>query len=81
MHCLGLIHALTAAKGAPAHLGLREPRSLEATILSMADRLSGEGELFERMAPTEGGFGQFHKHMKGRPFVVAREESDECLSR
>jgi 3'-5' exoribonuclease len=72
-HFLGLVHALTAAKGAPAHLGLREPRSLEATILSMADRLSGEGEMFSRLAPAAGGFGKYHRHLKGRPFVARLE--------
>lgn len=69
-HYLGLIHALTAAKGAPAWLGLREPRSLEATILSMADRLSGEEELYARLTSAEGGFGRYHKQLKYRPFVV-----------
>lgn len=69
-HYLGLIHALTAAKGAPAWLGLREPRSIEATILSMADRLSGEEELYARLAPAEGGFGRYHKQLRYRPFVV-----------
>lgn len=69
-HYLGLVHALTAAKGAPAYLGLREPRSLEATILSMADRLSGEGDLYGRLADPEGGFGKYHRHLRGRPFVV-----------
>ncbi|MDI6749501.1 MAG: HD domain-containing protein [Rhodocyclaceae bacterium] len=70
-HYLALIHALTAAKGAPPHLGLREPRSLEATILSMADRLSGENELFGRLANPAGGFGKYHRHLKGRPYVAA----------
>jgi 3'-5' exoribonuclease len=69
-HYLGLIHALTAAKGAPAWLGLREPRSIEATILSMADRLSGEEELYQRLAPSVGGFGRYHKQLKYRPFVI-----------
>ncbi|NJA89813.1 HD domain-containing protein [Rhodocyclus tenuis] len=69
VHYLGLIHALTAAKGAPQWLGLREPRSLEATILSMADRLSGEEELYGRLAPVEDGFGRYHPHLRGRPFV------------
>jgi 3'-5' exoribonuclease len=55
---------------ARAWLGLREPRSLEATILSMADRLSGEEELYARLASAEGGFGRYHKQLKYRPFVV-----------
>lgn len=72
-HYLGLVHALTAAKGAPAWLGLREPRSIEATILSMADRLSGEEELYQRLAPVEGGFGRYHKLLKYRPFVTGTD--------
>lgn len=72
-HYLGLIHALTAAKGAPAWLGLREPRSIEATILSMADRLSGEEELYQRLAPAEGGFGRYHKQLQYRPFVTGTD--------
>lgn len=69
-HFLALIHALTAAKGAPPHLGLREPKSLEASILSMADRLSGECDLHRQLSPPEGGFGRFHRHLKGRPYVT-----------
>lgn len=72
-HYLGLIHALTAAKGAPVWLGLREPRSIEATILSMADRLSGEEDLYTRLAPAEGGFGRYHKQLKYRPFVIGSD--------
>jgi 3'-5' exoribonuclease len=41
-HYLALLHAITAAKGAPDWLGLREPLSLDAHILSMVDRLSGQ---------------------------------------
>ena len=69
-HYLALMHALTAVKGAPAWTGLREPASLEASILSMADRLSGQGDLTESMAPESDGFGGYHKHLNGRPFVV-----------
>ena len=76
---LGLIHALTAAKGAPAHLGLREPRSLEATILSTADRLSGEGEMVSRHANPKAGFGRYHRHLKGRPFVSVAENERGVL--
>lgn len=67
-HYLSLIHALTAAKGAPEYLGLREPRSLEASILSKVDRLSGEGDLHRQVATKGNGFGQYHSHLGGRPF-------------
>lgn len=69
-HYLALLHALTAVKGAPEWMGLREPVSLEASILSMADRLSGQGELIGSLAPEGYGFGKYHKHLRGRPFVV-----------
>lgn len=67
---LALIHTLTCAKGAPPYLGLREPQSLDATILQMADRLSAQSELIGRHAPTRAGFGRFHPHLGMRPFVV-----------
>lgn len=69
-HWLSLIHALTAAKGAAPYLGLREPRSIEAAILSSADRLSGEGELIGRLATPEGGFGKYHKRFRGACFIT-----------
>lgn len=69
-HYLALLHAITAAKGAPVWLGLREPRSLDAHILSMVDRLSGHAELLSRHAPPQGGFGAYHQHLGGRPYVL-----------
>ena len=78
---LGLIHALTAAKGAPTWLGLREPRSLEATILSMADRLSGEVDLYGQLAPETAGFGRYHPQLRGRALVVGAEAGDAARAR
>jgi 3'-5' exoribonuclease len=74
-HLIGLLHALTAAKGAPAYLGLREPRSIEATILTTADRMSGEADFYRRLSDGEAGFGEYHHHLGGRPFITepARE--------
>jgi 3'-5' exoribonuclease len=69
-HYLGLIHALTSARGAPDWLGLREPCTLDAVLLSAADRLSGQIELMTRHSPSESGFGRFHPHLRGRPYVV-----------
>lgn len=69
-HYLGLVHALTAAKGAPDWLGIRPPMSMDATILSMADRLSGESDLHAQLAPGGTGFGKYHRHLGGRPYVV-----------
>lgn len=69
-HRLALIHILTSAKGAPPWLGLREPQSLEAKLLSMADRASGEGQLIRRHAPRSTGFGQHHRHVGMQPYVI-----------
>lgn len=68
---LSLMHALTATKGAPNWVGIREPVSPEANLLSVADRLSGSDDLFRQTASNNDGFGDYHKHMKGRPFLVA----------
>lgn len=73
-HYLALLHALTAAKGAE-WLGVREPVSLEANILSAADRLSGHSDLMGRLAPERAGFGAYHRHLKGRPYVVGDMEA------
>lgn len=67
---LGLMHVLSAVKGAPSWIGLREPKSAECNLLSMADRLSGQDDLFEQVKPNESGFGRFHKHLRGRPYVL-----------
>jgi len=68
---LSLLHALTAVKGAPDWVGIREAVSPEAHLLSMADRLSGQDDLYKQTMPTKEGFGRYHKHLKGRPFLVA----------
>lgn len=68
---LSLVHALTAAKGAPDWVGIREPVSPEANLLSVADRLSGHDDLFKQTMPMQPGFGRYHKHLKGRPFMLA----------
>lgn len=78
LHCLGLLHTLTAAKGAPAHLGLREPLSIEATILSAADRVSGQTDLYSRLSGGGTGFGEYHRHLHGRPFVTGPAEVELC---
>jgi len=68
---LSLLHALTAAKGAPDWIGIREPKSPEALLLSIADRLSGQDDLFTQTMPIDDGFGRYHKHLRGRPFLIA----------
>ena len=78
-HYFSLMHALTAAKGGE-WLGIREPVSLEASLLSAADRLSGQMDLVGRMAPENPGFGNYHKHLKGRPYVVGESENRQDLA-
>lgn len=71
---LALLHMINAVKGAPAWLGLREPRCLEAEILSMADRLSGQEDVHTRCAPeSQAGFGSFHAHVGRRTYVTRKE--------
>lgn len=72
---LSLVHALSAAKGAPSWLGLREPRNIEATILSMADRMSGHGDLYDQLAPAKSGYGKYHRHIGGKPYFLVSEEA------
>lgn len=69
-HYVGLLHALTSARGAPEWLGIREPCTLDAILLAIADRLSGQVELMVRHAPARAGFGGFHPHLRARPFVI-----------
>jgi 3'-5' exoribonuclease len=70
-----LLHTLNARPGAPAWLGLRDPRCIEAEILSMADRLSGQEDIHVRCAPEDGqpGFGRFHRHLGHRSYLTWRE--------
>jgi len=67
---LGLIHLLSAVKGAPDWIGLREPVSPECHLLSMADRLSGHDDLLNQTKPKSQGFGGYHKHLRGRPYII-----------
>lgn len=67
---LSLMHALTAVKGAPDWVGIREAISPEANLLSIADRLSGQENLFQQTRPLDHGFGKYHKHLKGRPYLT-----------
>lgn len=69
---LGLLHMLNAVRGAPDWIGLRNPRSLEADLLSMADRMSGSEDLHQRCAPADHvtGFGRYHPHLGHRTYVT-----------
>ena len=71
-HYLSLLHALTAAPNAE-RLGIRNPSTPEATILSMADRLSGESALTTQLAKQNGGWGSLHPHRKWKYFTIPQE--------
>lgn len=67
-HYLALLHALTYARGA-ARLGIREPASLEASILSMADHYSGHTDLVAT-PPRERAFARRHQDRRNPPSAV-----------
>lgn len=69
-HYQSLVHALTAVPGAPAWMGLREPATPEAMLLSTADRLSGHADLMNRCMRSDGGWGVAHPHLKALPFTT-----------
>jgi 3'-5' exoribonuclease len=69
---LSLLHAITAAPGAE-WLGIRSPMTPESTLLSLADRLSGEKSLVAQLAQGQGGWGDKYPHKKGQPFTIAPE--------
>lgn len=71
---LGLMHMLFAAKGAGSWLGLREPRTREADILSQADQFSRMENLRRACAPAKGepGFGRSHPNLSYRTYVTPK---------
>jgi len=72
---LALLHIINATK-APPWLGLRDPRCLEAEILSMVDRLSGMGDIYQRCAPAGGqsGFGKTNPRSGRRCYVTNKSK-------
>jgi len=74
-HYLSLMHAMTSAPNAE-WLGIRNPSTPEATLLSMADRLSGESALTAQLAKQNGGWGEKHPHRKGKPFTLPSDLSN-----
>jgi uncharacterized domain HDIG len=73
-HEMALLHILAAVAHAPAWMGLREPQTPEAELLSLADRLSGTDDLMQRLLPKGAGWGAYHKHLGRRPYRVAAPE-------
>ncbi len=74
---MGLLHMINAVRGAPDWVGLRSPRSLEAELLAMADRLSSNDDLHQRCAPLDNGtgFGRYHPHLGHRTYVTRAARS------
>ena len=67
-----LLHAVTATKATPS-LGLRDPMTPEAILLSLADNASGKGDLMAKVAANEEGWGKAHPHLGGKSvYVVER---------
>ncbi|MFZ5488892.1 MAG: HD domain-containing protein [Pseudomonadota bacterium] len=73
-HEMGLLHLLAAVAHVPAWMGLRDPQTPEAELLSVADRLSGADDLMRRLLPRDAGWGTYHKHLGRRPYRVAASE-------
>jgi len=76
-HYLSLLHALTSAPNAE-WLGIRSPVTPEATLLTMADRLSGESSMLEQLANRNGGWGEKHPHRKGKVFTLQTDDMSSC---
>ena len=65
-----LLHAINATR-APKELGLRDPMTPEAILLSLADNASGKGDLVAKTAANDGGWGTEHPHLYGNaPYTV-----------
>lgn len=70
---LRLLHALTPAANAE-WLGIRPPIIPEATLLTMAGRLSGESSMTAQLANQSGGWGTRHPNQKGKPLTLPSED-------
>lgn len=68
-----LMHALTATPYAPAWMGLRSPVTPESFLLSAADRMSGQHYLYLNNSAAAGGWGNYHEHLKFKPFTVVEK--------
>jgi 3'-5' exoribonuclease len=64
-----LLHCL-AASGAPDYVGLRPAASIEAFVVSFADRLSATGDLIVRNSRPQQRWGRKHHHLPRAPFRI-----------
>lgn len=70
---LALEHALTATQGIQNWTGFRPTQTLEAEILSAADRVSSYADMLFQLAPEGLGAGGTHESFRGRPFLAVPE--------
>ena len=69
-HYQALLHCLSSSASAPKWLGIRKPAMIEATLLNSHDRISGLENLMLHQSKPGSGWGRYHKHLGGEPFVV-----------
>mgnify|MGYP000037581329 CR=1 FL=1 len=75
---IALKHSIIASEGIASWSGFPEPRMLEAKIISAADRVSGTIDLFQQLAPDNGGIGLTHRHVK-LPFYYSTQKPPKRL--
>ena len=71
---IALLHIVNARSGAPEYLGLREPRCLEADLLSLADRWSVQRDVNAKALrhPNADGFGRPRAQRRGRAYQTPK---------
>ncbi len=72
-HYMALLHCLTSSANAPDYLGIRRPAMIEAHLLSSMDRMSGTEDLMARHKGNGVGWGAYHAHLKGKPYMLGQE--------
>ena len=75
-HVEALLHNLSAMAHAAAWMGLHEPETAEAELLSVADRLSGTDDLMQRCLPRTNGWGRYHPHLRRKHYRVTVQDPE-----
>lgn len=71
-----IYHCITAHHGGGHWLGINKPLMLEASLLQAVDKFSGNQYLIiENIDWTIGGVGNYHRHLKGRPFYLEEKRN------
>lgn len=73
-----IANMLTSHPKTPDYLAIRKPATSLSSILSAADRMSGEADLLKRSAPTseDGGKGTYHSHLGCSAFALSSAEAE-----